>query len=62
MREYDIVVAKKKLSNQISEGSIGTIVMIYTLPHEAYEVEFFDRNKESIETITVKKEDIEVLE
>jgi len=58
LNEYDVVKAKRNLSNNVSKGCIGTIVMIYENPRLAYEVEFFDSNNESIDILTVETEDI----
>lgn len=59
--ELDIVKAKRNLSQLDNENTIGTIVMIYTDPSIAYEVEFFDEYNNTIELLTVKESDIEIL-
>ena len=40
MKELDMVMAKKRLSNNVQRGCIGTIVFVYEDPTVAYEVEF----------------------
>ena len=60
--ELDIVKANRNLSQLVNESTIGTIVMIYTDPNIAYEVEFFDEINNTIELLTVKESDIEILE
>ena len=59
--ELDIVKAKRNLSQLVNENTIGTIVMIYTDPSIAYEVEFFDGYNNTIELLTVKESHIEIL-
>lgn len=63
-KEYDLV----KLLSDIPEkniyaGMIGTIVMIYNesnLPI-AYEVEFCDKNGNTISLVTLKEKDIQLI-
>ena len=46
--EYDIVLVLKDYpENKIKKGDIGVIVMIYTIPNLAYEVEVSDENGNS---------------
>jgi len=52
---------KSVLKLPLHEVRIGTIVMIYTDPNIAYEVEFFDEYNNTIELLTVKESDIEIL-
>lgn len=43
--EYDTVVLLRDYENEgVKRGDIGAIVMVYTEPNEAYEVEFVDEN------------------
>lgn len=58
LNEYDVVKAKRNLSDKVSKGYIGTIVMAYENPRLAYEVEFFDSKNETIDILTVETEDI----
>lgn len=60
MDELDIVVAKKTLSKLVFCGCVGAIVMVYDKPRLAYEVEFFDEEGETLELLTVEKDDIEL--
>lgn len=60
MDELDIVIAKKALSKLVFCGCIGTIVMVYDKPRLAYEVEFFDEDGETLELLTVEKDDIKL--
>lgn len=58
MKELDIVRAKKDLSKSVLRGCMGTIVFVYEKPRSAYEVEFFNQNGDTIELLTVEREDI----
>jgi hypothetical protein len=58
--EYDCVIAKRKLSEKVLPGCVGYIVFVYQKPSEAYEVEFFDNNGETIDLLTVLPNDIEL--
>lgn len=60
MDELDVVLAKKDLSNLVRNGCIGTIVMVYEKPRLAYEVEFFDNKGETLEILTVEKDDVKL--
>lgn len=60
MDELDIVTAKRDLSKLVLRGCVGTIVMVYDKPRLAYEVEFFDKEGQTIELITVEKEDVQL--
>lgn len=53
MNEYDIVIAKRTLSDNVLKGTQGTIVMVYECPKIAYEVEFFNSNGDTIDILTV---------
>lgn len=69
--EYTVVKAAKNLSKEVSAGTIGTIVLVYSKENRGkeilfgYEVEFFDRNNNTIVfpsgdiTMTVEPDDIE---
>jgi hypothetical protein len=56
--ELDVVKAKRKLSNNVLPGCIGTIVMVYHKPSLAYEVEFFNNQGDTIDLLTVLPDDI----
>ena len=58
MKELDMVIAKKNLSNNVPYGCIGTIVFVYEDPSVAYEVEFCDQDGNTVELRTVTEEDI----
>jgi len=56
---YSVVKAKRKISSEISEGTLGTILIVHdkSVP-EAYEVEFVNAEMESLGVLTVNKDDI----
>ena len=41
-KEFDNVKVKKDCIKGINKGDIGTIVIVFDKPREAYEVEFLD--------------------
>ena len=61
VKEYDIIKAKQKLSETVLEGTEGVVVMVYNEPTRAYEVEFFDEQRNTIDVLTVYPIDIEQL-
>lgn len=63
MNMYDlhaIVNAKRKLSENVLSGCVGCIVFVFEKPSEAYLVEFFDNNNDTIDILTVMPDDIEL--
>lgn len=58
IREYDIVKAIKDLNDKVKTGSEGTVLMIYPDFPLVYEIEFFDKMKESLDVLTVRADDI----
>jgi len=61
INEYDVVQAKRNLSQSILKGSRGAVLMIFDEPNLAYEVEFVDEEGETIDIITVYPNDLEVI-
>lgn len=57
-KENDFVEANTDLSNCVSKGDRGTIVLVYQKPSLAYEVEFIDMQGDTKELLTVQPEDI----
>ena len=57
--EYDIVKAKRPLSDKINQGTIGTILIVYEGVPPQFEVEFVNDDMESIEVLTVSGTDVE---
>ena len=56
--EYDVVKAKRKLSDKVLKNSIGTVVMIFPEFLDNYMVEFME-NEETLDILFIKGEDIE---
>ena len=60
-KELDVVrTIKPFLNENINEGEIGTIVMVYTEPNEAYEVEFVNDDGSTKAMFAILPEDIEL--
>lgn len=55
---YEVVVAQKQLSEKVPKGTSGTVLLSYTSPYVAYEVEFVDLEGQSLDVLTVKEDDI----
>ena len=56
--EYDVVKAKRKLSDKVLKNSIGTVVMIFPEFLNDYMVEFMEGEK-TLDILVIKEEDIE---
>ena len=56
--EYDVVKAKRKLSDKVLKNSIGTVVMIFPEFLNDYMVEFMEDEK-TLDILDIKGEDIE---
>ncbi|WCG84975.1 DUF4926 domain-containing protein [Pectobacterium sp. A5351] len=61
IKEYDVVLAKKGLSDTVLKGCKGAVVMIYKEPVLGYEVEFVDNEGNTLDVLTVYPDDIELL-
>ncbi|GKX58674.1 DUF4926 domain-containing protein [Leminorella grimontii] len=59
LQEYDVVKAKKDLSEAVQKGCIGAVVMVYQNPTLGYEVEFINDFGDTLDVITVDPDDIE---
>lgn len=42
----------------VPRGTVGTVVMVFTKPNEAYEVEITDRHGKTVTFCTVRPEDL----
>lgn len=60
LKEYDMVKAKKKLSDKVLKNSIGTIVLVFPEFSNVYMVEFME-NRETLDVLIVKEKDVEKL-
>ena len=56
--EYDVVKAKRKLSDKVLKNSIGTVVMIFPEFPNDYAVEFM-KDEKTLDILVIKGEDIE---
>ncbi|MDR7345462.1 hypothetical protein J2X14_003909 [Pantoea alhagi] len=61
LNEYDVVKAKRELSDKVLQGTRGAIVLVYEDPVLGYEVEFVDNKGDSLSVLTVCPNDIELL-
>lgn len=59
IKEYDVVKAKKDLSDAVLKGCRGAVVMVYQEPTLGYEVEFVDNAGDTLDVLTVYPDDIE---
>ncbi|MES2062643.1 MAG: DUF4926 domain-containing protein [Bacteroidota bacterium] len=53
-KEYDVVQATTDLSDMVLKDCKGTILMVYPDFPFSYEVEFVDKNHDTLEILTVK--------
>lgn len=60
IKEHSLVTSNKKLSPNVNAETVGVVLIIYTIPRIAYEVEFFDDDNESIDVLTVNPEDLDI--
>ncbi len=60
LKEYDVLKAKKKLSDKVLKNSIGTIVLIFPEFSNIYMVEFVE-NRETLDVLIAKEKDVEKL-
>ena len=54
---YDVVKAKRKLSDKVLKNSIGTVVMIFPEFIDNYIVEFM-KDEKTLDILDIKGEDI----
>lgn len=60
--EYDsVTLLRDDGQNELEKGDIGGVVMVFTEPNEAYEVEFVDDNGDTKAIITVLPNEIEAI-
>ncbi|MBF2458065.1 DUF4926 domain-containing protein [Listeria seeligeri] len=53
-KEYDIVYSSVELNEKVPTGTKGVILMMLDSENEIYEVEFVNKNNETIEVTEVK--------
>ena len=59
-KEYDVVRVLKDCSTKVKKDDEGVVVLVFSDPNEAYEVEFADCEGRTIEEIALCPEDIEL--
>jgi hypothetical protein len=58
--EYDTVVLRNDYESEgLKKGDIGAVLMVYTEPNEAYEIEFVDDNGEVKAQVVLLPKEIE---
>lgn len=58
--EYDIVIAEKKLSEQVRQGTEGVILSVHKARDQYdYTVEFLESTGETIDILLVSEQDLE---
>ena len=58
--EYDIVIAEKKLSEQVKRGTEGVILSVHKARDQYdYTVEFLESTGETIDILLVSEKDLE---
>ena len=60
-KEYDAVRANKRLNINISKGEEGTILMVFEGEDKEYEVEFVDEEGNTLDILTVRETDLEIV-
>lgn len=59
-KEYDVIRAKKIITDKVPEGCLGTILIVHDAFSRVYEVEFVDENEDMIEVLTVPETSLEI--
>ena len=52
-KEYDVVIAKKNLSDKVKLGMRGAVLLVFRSNRNKYEVEFVDDKTGIVELLTV---------
>ncbi|XQY92230.1 DUF4926 domain-containing protein [Metabacillus sp. HB246100] len=58
-KELDVIRARRRLSPFVEFGTLGTIVLKHN--ENDYEIEFVDEQGQTLDLLTVNKNDIELL-
>ena len=61
LKEYDVIQAKRDLSQVVKQGTKGAIMLIVHNEPNKYEVEFVDSNGDTLELLTVDEIDLELV-
>ncbi|WP_099225410.1 DUF4926 domain-containing protein [Listeria costaricensis] len=60
-KEYDVVRTLQECEEGVNKGEVGTVVMTFEIPNEAYEVEFLDKDGQTKALCTLLPEEIEIV-
>ena len=59
IQEHDIVKVITEQNTQINKGAVGTVIIAFKEPQEAYEVEFLDEEGRTKVQVTLLPQEIE---
>lgn len=60
--DYDVVKAARSLEENVPEGTVGAVLMVFESENSRYEVEFVDCDGDSLEVLTVDEIDLELVQ
>lgn len=60
--EYDVVRSIRSLGEDVPSGTSGAVLMVFASMYPQYEVEFVDNAGESLAVLTVKEDDLELVQ
>jgi hypothetical protein len=60
--EYDVVKSIRPLGDDIPRGTSGAVLIVFGATHPQYEVEFVNSEGESLAVLTVREEDLELVQ
>lgn len=55
-----VILNQDVISAGLVAGQAGTVVEVFTKPHEAYLVEFCNEEGETLDTVTLQEDEIEL--
>ena len=56
--EYEVIRARRQLSEKVPLGAQGTVLFVHKYPHPGYLVEFTDGDAEHLDVLAVVDNDI----
>lgn len=62
LKEYDTVISLNKLSDKVSSGLKGVILIVHESEPPAYEVEFLSNDGDTIDVLTVEQQNIKKID
>ena len=60
--EYDVVRSTRPLGGDVPIATSGAVLMVFASAYPQYEVEFVDSAGDSLAVLTVKEEDLELVQ